>query len=166
MSECLPQPGTKIGLRIDVDTFRGTRLGVPGLLQIMKKHDVRGTFFFSVGPDNMGRNLWRLLHPSFLWKMLRTKAASLYGWDIILRGTFFPGPIIGQKLADIIRDTDLAGHEVGLHEWDHYRWQSHLDSMSDDEIQRSIKRGVDMLSKILNRYQIIFVPLFTLLLCF
>ena len=143
------QPTTKIGLRIDVDTFRGTRLGVPNLLQVMKKCGVRGTFFFSVGPDNMGRNLWRLLQPSFLWKMLRTKAASLYGWDIILRGTFFPGAIIGKKLADIIRDTGCAGHEVGLHEWDHYRWQTHLDSMSDDAIQRSIKRGVDMLSKII-----------------
>lgn len=145
----LNKPVTKIGLRIDVDTFRGTRLGVPNLVRIMKFHDVRGTFFFSVGPDNMGRNLWRLLRPSFLWKMLRTKAASLYGWDIILRGTFFQGAIIGQKLADIIRNTADCGHEVGLHEWDHYRWQRHLDSMSGDEIRDSIKRGVDMLTKIL-----------------
>jgi len=145
----LNRPVTKIGLRIDVDTFRGTRLGVPGLVQVMKKNDVKGTFFFSIGPDNMGRNLWRLLRPSFLWKMLRTKAASLYGWDIILRGTFLPGAIIGQKLADIIRNTAHSGHEVGLHEWDHYQWQTHLDSMSDDEIGRNIKRGVDMLTDIL-----------------
>jgi undecaprenyl phosphate-alpha-L-ara4FN deformylase len=145
----LNEPATKIGLRIDVDTFRGTRLGVPNLVEVMKKHDVRGTFFFSVGPDNMGRNLWRLLRPSFLWKMLRTKAASLYGWDIIFRGTFWPGPIIGKKLAAVIRDTSCAGHEVGLHEWDHYRWQSYLDSMSDDEIRRNINRSVDMLREIL-----------------
>lgn len=141
----------KIGLRIDVDTFRGTRHGVPTLCRLLESHSMNASFFFSVGPDNMGRHLWRLLRPVFLWKMLRTRAASLYGWDILMRGTFWPGSIIGEKLGSIIRSASNAGHEVGLHAWDHHAWQVHIDTMDDNAIYRELKKGYDLLEKILGK---------------
>ncbi len=114
----------KIGLRIDADTFRGTRDGLPTLYRILRQRSIRASFFFTVGPDNMGRHLRRLVRPKFAAKMLRTRAPRLYGWDILWRGTLVPGPIIGRRLADTLRQASREGHESGVHAWDHHAWQT------------------------------------------
>ena len=137
-----------LGLRIDVDTFRGTRTGVPRILKILKDSSVKASFFFSVGPDNMGRNLWRLLKPAFFKKMLRSNAPGLYGWDILLRGTCWPGPVIGENLKDIICSASDNMHEIGLHAWDHYTWQNHILTMDEKTIFNAILKGYEMLGHI------------------
>jgi undecaprenyl phosphate-alpha-L-ara4FN deformylase len=140
-----------LGLRVDVDTFRGTREGVPRLLETFAKHGLRATFFFTLGPDNMGRHLFRLLKPRFFMKMLRSRAASLYGWDVLFAGTFWPGRKIGAALGGTLRLADEAGHEVGLHAWDHHRWQVSALKMEPRALHDEIARGVGAFTDALGR---------------
>ncbi len=113
----------KLALKIDVDTFRGTREGVPALTAILKRHDAGATFLFSLGPDHTGRAIRRALRPGFMQKVGRTSVVSHYGVRTLLYGTLLPGPDIGKSCADILRRVRDEGFEVGIHTWDHVKWQ-------------------------------------------
>ena len=52
----------KLGIKVDVDTLRGTEEGVPRLVELLKRHGAAATFLFSMGPDHTGRALRRILY--------------------------------------------------------------------------------------------------------
>ncbi len=113
----------KIALKIDVDTYRGTRIGVPRLMEILKARNAGASFLFSLGPDHTGRAVTRVFRSGFLGKVRRTSVVKHYGIRTLLYGTLLPGPDIGRKCAPILRDVRDAGFEVGIHTWDHVLWQ-------------------------------------------
>ncbi|MGD0278872.1 MAG: polysaccharide deacetylase family protein [Smithella sp.] len=132
-----------LGLKIDVDTHWGMKNGVPSLLQTLKEFNLKGTFFLSIGPDNSGRAALQLIrNPLFLKKMMRTNAASLYGWKTALYGTLLPAPMIALSFPQIVKEIIAAGHEVQFHAWDHRRWQDELPRKSENWIQDWFAKGI------------------------
>jgi len=113
----------KLALKIDVDTYRGTREGVPKLIDILQRHGAGATFLFSLGPDHTGRAIKRAMRPGFMRKVGRTSVVSHYGIRTLLYGTLLPGPDIGRRCAETLRRVRDAGFEVGIHTWDHVKWQ-------------------------------------------
>ena len=133
----------QIALKIDVDTYRGTREGVPRLVEALQRHGAQATFFFSLGPDHTGRAIKRVFRPGFLSKVSRTSVVQHYGIRTLLYGTLLPGPNIGIKCGDIMRSVRDAGFEVGVHCYDHIRWQDHVAGMDADWTRQELKRAVN-----------------------
>jgi len=133
-----------LALKVDVDTWRGTRVGVPRLLDILQRHNTRATFLFSLGPDHTGRAIKRVFRKGFLQKVSRTSVVEHYGLKTLLYGTLLPGPDIGRREAGLMRSVRDAGHEVGIHCWDHIRWQDNVAqqdaSWTQHEMRRAAKR--------------------------
>ncbi|MCX7138015.1 MAG: polysaccharide deacetylase family protein [Proteobacteria bacterium] len=138
----------KLALKIDVDTFRGTREGVPRLVELLKKFGAGATFLFSLGPDHTGRAIKRAFRPGFMRKVSRTSVLEHYGIVTLLYGTMLPGPDIGRRCADILRNVRDAGFEVGIHTWDHVKWQDSVATADADwtacEMQLAYDRYADI----------------------
>ena len=138
----------QLALKIDVDTYRGTREGVPRLVETLQRHDAQATFFFSLGPDHTGRAIKRVFRPGFIGKVSRTSVVEHYGIKTLLYGTLLPGPDIGRNCADIMRSVRDAGFEVGIHCYDHIRWQDHVVGQDAEWTRREMQLAVDRFTEI------------------
>ncbi len=142
---------TTLAIKIDVDTDRGTRIGVPNLLNLFKELQIPATFLFSLGPDNTGRAIKRIFRPGFLKKVSRTSIISTYGIRTLLNGVLLPGPHIGKKNENIIRSVEKDGHEVGIHCYDHIRWQDGVQHMTQAEVFTEFGKARTEFHRIFNK---------------
>jgi peptidoglycan/xylan/chitin deacetylase (PgdA/CDA1 family) len=112
-----------IALKIDADTYRGTLEGVPRLASALERAGAKATFLFTLGPDHTGRAIKRVFRRGFLGKVRRTSVVSHYGLRTLLYGVLLPGPHIGRRCAGVMREVARRGFEVGIHTYDHIKWQ-------------------------------------------
>ncbi len=133
----------RVALKVDVDTYLGTLHGVPALLSLFERFNVKATFLFSVGPDNTGRAIRRVFRKGFLQKVGRTSVVSHYGLRTLMNGVLKPGPHIGKRAGHIMRQVAAAGHEVGIHCYDHVRWQDSVASKDPGWTQLELQKGLE-----------------------
>ncbi len=125
-----------------MDTLEGFRKGVPALMQVLDAHGVKASFFLALGPDHSGRAIFRIFRQrGFLEKMWRTRAPALYGFKTMCYGTLLPGPQIGAAAPHLAPQLAAAGHEVGLHGYDHVRWHDHLLNLPPAKVAREIDQA-------------------------
>jgi len=139
----------RLALKVDVDTHVGLQRGIPALMALFDRLNIRASFFIACGPDHSGRAIRRIVQPGFLAKMRRTNAVGMYGWRTILYGTLLPGPQIARAFPELLRSLEAAGHEVGVHGYDHVYWHDRLATLSLDAVRAEFRRGCEVYADIL-----------------
>ena len=131
----------KIGLRIEVNTYRGTRDGVPRLMGLLKQFRAGATFLFSLGSDHTGRALGSLP---------RVPKMKCYGIGTLLSGTLLPGADIGARCRDVMRSVRQEGYEAGILALDRVRWLKRIagagEAWTAAEMRRARERYEDIFS--------------------
>jgi peptidoglycan/xylan/chitin deacetylase (PgdA/CDA1 family) len=139
----------EVALKIDVDTHQGLGEGVPRLQRLLEQRGITGSFFIAMGPDNSGRAVIRMFrNPGFLAKMRRTRAVSTYGLRTILSGTLLPARQIARAFPETIRDLIRGGFELGVHGYDHVRWQDRLDALGGAGVGAEIDQAFELFEAI------------------
>ena len=141
----------QIALKIDVDTDRGTLEGVPRLAGLFERLNVRATFLFSLGPDQTGRAIKRAFRRGFMGKVRRTSVLKHYGLRTLLYGTLLPAPHIGRRRAAIMRSIASRGFEVGVHTYNHIKWQDNVARAEESWTRRELTLARDEFAQIFSR---------------
>lgn len=113
-------------LKITASTCKGTREGVPRLMELLGRFGIRATFYFPMGPDNSGKIIRRIFRKGYLRGLFRTGTLSAYGLRTMLYGIILPPPYIAEKVPEVMLEAEKAGHETGIHSWDHVKWHDYL----------------------------------------
>ena len=109
----------KLALKIDADSYRATREGVPRVIEILQRHEAGATFFFAVGPDHSG-----------------------------LYGKAWPAPDIGRRCGGAMRAARDAGFEIGLQGWDCARWRRAIAGADADWTARQMALAMERFESI------------------
>lgn len=141
-SRAAASPATRIGLRIEVGSLRGVKVGVPRLVKLLSERGAGATFFFDMGPDRSGRyarDLRRALPPEALGApSFEQRYGRLGRW----RGLLFPGWRLSWRGAKQMRAARDAGFEVGLRSWCGAEWMTRIRERDAAWTEREMRRAV------------------------
>ena len=121
----------RIALKIDVDTYQGTLLGVPALRELLLQNGALATFFFSFGLDRSG------------CEKSTGSVKKFYRLKTRLNGRWLPAPLIsGKQGISVMKKTAEAGFEVGIHAWDRVFWEKKIQTADNPWVEREMCKAI------------------------
>ncbi len=136
-------------LRIDLESDKGIREGVPRILDLLKKHKVKASFYISMGGES---NLFEILKYRNKLKSSGERKIRIWKFKDKLRMILFPKDFVKDNKEILKRIID-EGHELGVHAWKHREWTRGLEKIN---IKNTIEKSIKKYKKIFNKNPISF----------
>jgi undecaprenyl phosphate-alpha-L-ara4FN deformylase len=136
----------RIGLRCDVDFGIGLARGVPWLLDVLKRHGMRATFYVTMGPDGFRQHTNRLGSASYRKRIRRMNPLGMikaFGPVYLARQALGIRGTVGLSHRDVLRRILDEGHEVGVHGFDHYWWAEHVYEADRRALKADMDRALE-----------------------
>ena len=112
----------QLALKIDVATLVGARLGVPPLLELLKRYDAGATFFFNLGRDET-RSVVRSVFRGGLRKKIKQLSITANNPFTVFSSCYWlPATRLMAPCSEVLRQVIAAGFEVGIHSYDPVAW--------------------------------------------
>jgi len=131
-------------IRIDLESQKGIRKGVPRILEVLERNGVKGSFYLTMGGES---NIFEILKNRN--KLSSSGERKIKVWTLRekIRMVFFPKDFVRAN-EKILKRILEGGHELGLHGWKHREWTRNLGSLDVEKaISNSIKKYVNLFGK-------------------
>ena len=131
-------------LRVDLESFKGIREGAPKLLDLLKKYNLKASFYLTIGGES---NIFEILR--YRGKLKSSGERKIKVWKLKdkLRMALFPNDFVKENIKILKRILD-EGHELGLHGWKHREWTRGLEKINvEEKINKSIKKYEKLFDK-------------------
>ena len=121
-------------LRIDIESDKGISEGVPKVLNLLKKYNLKASFYITMGGES---NFLELLKHKQKIKSSGERGIQIWSLKDKIRMALFPKDFVIRNLKILKRIID-EGHELGLHGWKHREWSRGLEKIN---IEKTIRRS-------------------------
>lgn len=126
-------------LRIDLESDKGIREGVPKILRVLKKYNVKASFYVTMGGES---NIFELLR--YRKKLPGVRKVSVFSKKEILRMALLPRDFVLKNRAFLQRIL-ADGHELGIHGWKHREWTRGLEKIN---VRKAVRKAVRKYAKL------------------
>ncbi len=128
-------------LRVDLESQKGISKGLPLLLDLLMKHDIKASFYLTMGGES---NPWDILRYHGNISGVGERGIRVFSLFEKLRMALFPVDFVGKNISVLKRILN-EGHELGIHGWKHRRWTRGLDRIDiHSEVGLAIRRYVSL----------------------
>lgn len=113
-------------IRIDLESQKGIKEGLPKLLKLFREENVKASFYLVMGGES---NIFEVLKNSGELKTAGERRIKLWSLKEKLRMVLFPIDFT-KKNKNLIKKILTEDHELGLHGWKHREWTRNLKKIN------------------------------------